>query len=114
MTNGERMNDTKDDLTALLSKHGVGQAAIKSLLRLKEQLPESYIQAHIPSLSEAESAILVSALLRRLGPHIGVAFKHADVLKEAGFSAREPRNELQPSLDTEETEEEQETRHQSV
>ena len=73
-----------------LRQLGIEQSEIKSLSELAAALPPSNIGIHIPELSEKESAILVSRLLRRIAEVIGVTFNHKDTIGQANFPIVEP------------------------
>ena len=73
-----------------LTENGLPVDQFDLLSELAANLPETNIAAVINGLNETESATLVSSLLRRLAPTLGVKYTHTDVLGQLGFPLREP------------------------
>lgn len=84
-------------LRQFLIQNGIPEDQFQRLSSLAEELPESNIAAEIGGLDETEAATLLSRLLRKLAPAIGVSFDHPDVLSQLGFPVSEPAAATSPA-----------------
>lgn len=89
-------------LQSLMSQYGVNADEFEQLSHAANQLPVSNIAVLMPTLSEVESATLMSRLLRRLAPEVGAVFEHPDVIEQANFAIAEPPHHFE--REAEETE----------
>ena len=82
-------------LQPLMAQYGVTAEDFEQLSQAASLLPESYISVTMPTLNDVESATLMSRLLRRLAPEIGVIFEHPDVIEQVDFPIHEPPHQIE-------------------
>lgn len=70
---------------------GLSEEQFDELAGLAGQLPRTKISGQVAGLTELDTSVLLSHVLRTVAPDLGVRFEHPNLIGELGFELNEPQ-----------------------